>query len=273
MSIAGSYHVRYEDFCRIIPRMGATPVPIAPVPSGSDSETHFKNLLDYFKHLVWLTTGAVGIIVAVASYFLFSNLRDVRQDAKEQATRVATDEAKTAVKNAFDEKNINDLILKAAKEKVGTVSDKIIEEQLNSKLRPIEDRMVLIGRISEGEARIHMGSRSALVEIINIVNTTHDSATLNFARSTLVTTSEGYDAFWQADRKRFQGKPLDYLAMHIAGRPQNLHDVVAAIEIDQDLNAVAVGFIVFREITGEMVKMFDFAAVKSWCTKNQDRCR
>ncbi len=265
-----------------VPPQPALPVPpLAPSSTPTEAELHFTNLLAYFKHLVWLTSGCVTVIVAVTGFFLFSNLRDVRQDAKEQASRVATTEAETAVKNAFDEKNINALILKAAKDKVGTVTDKMIEEQLSTKLRPVEDRILLIGRISECEARIHMGYRASLVELTDIENTTHDPVALGFAKSTLVTTSEGYDTFWETDRKRYPGgKPLEYLTMVLMAQTAgarslatNLHDVVAVIYTDQNLNSVAVGFIVFREITGENVKMFDFGGVKSWCSKHQTECQ
>jgi hypothetical protein len=254
--------------------MGTNSVPT------SDAENHFKSLLEYFKHLVWLTSAAVGIIVAVASYFLFSNLRDVRKEAKEEATRVATDEAKLAVKNAFDEKNINDLILRAAKDKVGTVTDKMIEEQLTTNLRPVEDRILLIGHISECEARIHTGFRSALIELTGIVNTARDPTALRFAKSTLEITTDGYNTYWLSSMKEAKAegiKPLDFLSLHlpIQGRPQTptLHDAIVLIDTNQDLNVVALAFIVFREITGENVKMFDFASVKAWCAKHQTECQ
>lgn len=266
--------------------MGANPDPQPAVPptlpalTPAEAETHYTNLLAYFRHLVSLTTGAVAVVIAIAGFLLYSNLRDVRQDARDQASRVATDEAKTAVKNAFDEKNINDLILKAAKEKVGIVTDKIIEEQLSAKLRPVEERILLIGRISECEARIHTGFRSALVELNNIVNTTHDPIALDFAKSTLSSTSGGYDTYWQLNMKQAkdQGlKPLDFLMTLLPNAARSptptLHNAIDLINTDQNLNVVATSFLVFRESTGENVKMFDFAAVKSWCATHQSQCQ
>jgi hypothetical protein len=41
------------------------------------AKSHYCELLQYFKHLVSLTGGAVALIVAVAGGLLFSNLRDV----------------------------------------------------------------------------------------------------------------------------------------------------------------------------------------------------
>jgi hypothetical protein len=136
--------------------------------------------------------------------------------------------------------------------------------------------MILIGRISECEPRIHMGDRSALNQLTDTIKTTRDPTALNFAKSTLATTSEGYDTFFQKDKKeRYPlAKPLEYLRTQAGESPsKNLHDVVVVIDTDQNLNAVAVGFIAFRQMTGENVKMFDFAAVKSWCSQHQPQCQ
>lgn len=279
-----SYHSRFMG-TNPVPPQPEDPVqrPAAPVqqpappPTPSDAETHFTNLLSYFKHLVWLTGGALTVVFGVAGVLLVSNLRDARQDAKEQATRVATDEAKTAVKNAFDEKHINDLILEAAKEKVGTVTDKMIEEQLSTKLRPVEDRILLIGHISECEAQMHTGLRVGLEELNRIVKTTRDPQALEFAKSTLTSLGEQYDAVLMSDMKTLGIKPVDFMSVRIIrdGKqtPPTLHSAVQLINDSQDLNAVGVAFLAFRELTGEHVRTFDVAAVKSWCDKHQPQCQ
>jgi len=244
----------------------------------AEAETHFTNLLAYFKHLVWLTTGAVTVIVVIAGALLVSNLRDVRQDAKEQASRVATDEAKKAVSTAFDEKHINDLILKAAKEKVGTVTDKMIEDQLSTKLRPIEDRILFIGRISECEAQMHTGLRVGLVELDRIVKTTRDPQALQFAKSTLTSLGKQYDAVWVNNIKATNMKPIDFLSGRgttVNGKPPaaSVQGAVQVINENQDLNAVGIAFIAFRDLTGEHMPTFDIAAVNSWCEKHQPQCQ
>jgi hypothetical protein len=55
-------------------------------------------------------------------------------------------------------------------------------------------------------------------------------------------------------------------------RPSDLHDVVQIIDQNSDLNNVAVAFIAFRQLSGENVKMFDLAAVTSWCSRNKPKC-
>lgn len=270
------------------------PAPISPQVARTDAETHYENLLAFFKHLVWLTGGALGVVVLVGGYLFHSNLqdslRDAGENAKAEAARVAKEESEKAVTTAFDEEHVKELVEQVAREKVNAVTDKMVEEKvasiadkmieqrLASKLQPTAERIVLIGRISECEARIHTGFRSALVELAGIANTTHDPTALQFAKSTLASTSAGYDTFWQEDMKRFQGaKPLNFLQMQLS-RPgtsppaQNLHDVVQLIDTDQDLNTVAIAFIAFRDLTSEKVKMFDFAAVKAWCAGHRGQC-
>jgi len=116
--------------------MGTNPVPppttppLPPVPPQATTaplgaEAEYKSLLSLFKNLVWISgiglsviTLAASGLVAIGSYFFWANMRDVRQDAKEQAERVAKDESQKRVTQAFDEKNIQAMILKAAQEKV-----------------------------------------------------------------------------------------------------------------------------------------------------------
>jgi hypothetical protein len=109
--------------------MGNNPVapqPLAPPPQApptsrqvamSDAEALYTSLLAYFKHLVWLTGGALTVVVLVGGYLFHSNLqdslRDIRHDAKAEASRVATEESGKAVKTAFDEKNVKELIEKS----------------------------------------------------------------------------------------------------------------------------------------------------------------
>ena len=202
-------------------------------------------------------------------------MKDVRDDAKQEATRVATTEAKASVAQAFDEKNINAMILLAAQQKVGTITDKIIE-QVTEKLRPVQQRISLTGQISESEMRMRMGFRS---ELDKLLKSTSDADVVRFGRSTLAKVSEDYDARLQEDVKTSGNKAMQALGMYFTSRhrpqesvPGNLRGVVQVIYHDSDLNAVAGAFLAFRELTGASVKMFDFAAITSWCLQNQTKC-
>jgi hypothetical protein len=243
------------------------------------AKTHYIELLGYFKHLVWVTGGALTIIVVVGGYVFHSNLQDTLKDIKANATQLATTEAKNRVSEAFEEKNIKAEIADVAKDKIGKVTDKMIEQQLTSKLQPIQQRIILIGRISECEARIHAGFRSGLKELTTILDGVTDPDVRQFAQSTLTNTSEGYDTFWQPPMK---GRlPIDSVRMAVEQPGQQVDEVVKdlggvvrVINKNQNLNTVAVAIIAFREMTGyKDVKMFDFKAVNAWCTGHEPQCK
>jgi len=251
---------------------------VAP-PQQSPPQLEYEHLLSYFKYLVTLSTAFLSLIIALGAYLFRSNMKDVRDDAKQEATRVAMTEAKASVAQAFDEKNINAMILLAAQQKVGTITDKIIEQQVTEKLRPVQQRISLTGQISESEMRMRMGFRSGLDELDKLLKSTSDADVVRFGRSTLAKVSEDYDARLQEDVKTSGNKAMQALGMYFTSRhrpqesvPGNLRGVVQVIYRDSDLNAVAGAFLAFRELTGASVKMFDFAAITSWCLQNQTKC-
>jgi hypothetical protein len=248
-------------------------------PTGSQVE--YDHLLSFFKYLVTLTIAVLGLCIGIGAYLFHSNMKDVREDAKEEATRVATSEAKARVTEAFDEKHINSMILAAAQEKVGQITDKLIEQQLTEKLRPIQQRISLVGQISESEMRMRMGFRSGLDAVNAVLKSTTDPEVLQFARITLSTASQDFDTRFQENVRVMGGQALLVLQMYLINQrhitqqslPANLHDVVELIYHDADLNVVADAFLAFRDFTGTKVKMFDVGAVEAWCSNNQPKCK
>jgi hypothetical protein len=246
----------------------------------SSPQLEYQSLLSYFKYLVALSGIFVAVVVTVGGYMFHSNLKDVREDAKQEATRVATTEAKNRVTEAFEEKNINALILAAAKDKVGTITDTLINQQLTTKLEPLQQRISLIGQISENEMRMRMGFRDGLEKSKRLLKTTNDPDVLRFGRSTLAITSEDFETRVQENSQRLGLKGLPMLQNYLFGQhrpqqsvPSDLRGVVQLIRDDSDLNAIAAAFVAFRDFTGENVKMFDFDSVAAWCSRNQAKCQ
>ena len=247
----------------------------------ASSQAEYDHLLSFFKYLVTLTMVVLGVCIAIGAYLFHSNMRDVRDDAKVEATRVATSEAKARVTEAFDEKNINAMILAAAQEKVGKLTDKLIEQQLTEKLRPIQQRISLVGQISESEMRMRMGFRSGLDAVNAILKSTTDPEVLQFAKLTLATAGQDFDTRLQENVRVMGGQALPVLQMYLINQrhitqqslPTNIHDVVELIYHDADLNVVAGAFLAFRDFTGAKVKMFDVVAVEAWCSNNQPKCK
>ncbi len=93
-------------------------------------------------------------------------------------------------------------------------------------------------------------------------------------------TAKNYEDYWTDIVKQTgTNSALGQLSAHWVkpGQPQptgpELPNVVGVIKSNDDLNAVALAFLSFRELTGEKVKMFDFANVNSWCVKNPGKCK
>jgi hypothetical protein len=253
-----------------------------PSPSNqtSSSQLEYQSLLSYFKYLVTLSGIFVAVAIGIGSYMFHSSMKDVREDAKQEATRVATAEARTRVTEAFEEKNINDLILSAARDKVGTITDKLISQQLTSKLGPLQQRISLLGQISENEMRMRMGFRDGLDELKKLIKGTNDPDVLRFGRNTLVTTSEDYETRVRESSQRQEIKGPQMLQNYLLSQhrpqqsvPSDLRNLIPFLRNESDLNAVAAGFAAFRDFTGENVKMFDFDSITAWCSRNQPKCQ
>ena len=110
-------------------------------------QAEYTNLVGYFKHLVWLTGGSVTVMVAIAGFLFYSSLKDAREDAKQTAIRVVSSESKAAVEKAFEDKNINAQIQKVAQDKISAITDKMIEQQITSKLQPLQRRHTCIAAL------------------------------------------------------------------------------------------------------------------------------
>lgn len=95
------------------------PPPIAEVPPPStpsithriytsDSEDHYKNLVDYFKSIVWASTTVLGIVTVILGgigafslWLNYKSIADVKTEMKQSIADVRAD-AKSAVDNAKD---------------------------------------------------------------------------------------------------------------------------------------------------------------------------
>ncbi len=244
-------------------------------------QAEYTNLVGYFKHLVWLTGGSVTVMVAIAGFLFYSSLKDAREDAKQTAIRVVSSESKAAVEKAFEDKNINAQIQKVAQDKISAITDKMIEQQITSKLQPLQKRILMIGQITESQARMRLGFRSGLDDLNALVSSTTDPETLQFARSTLTITAEDFEETWVETPQKAGGQSWFDLLKAYTNRPktpgwkspQNLGEVVGLINKSKDLNVVALAFLAFRELTGEKVKMFDLRAVNNWCSNHEPKCK
>lgn len=277
----------------------AQPSPDPLVPE-QPAKIEYDRLTAYFDKLVKYSLLAITIILSIAAAFLWKNTEDVKNQAaaaikatQDSATReisaigktaeaTARVEAQTAIDAAFERQNVQKLVEAAAEKKVGTVTDKLIDQQVRAKLQPIEQRITLVGRMSEAESRARLGFRSGFDELANLVAGAKDPDTSRFGKASLDTLRTDYETRTKDTLTRFGQKGTRGLDLFLAninnGTPEpsiptNLHGVVQAIDHHPDLNVVAAGFFAFRDETGDQVKMFDFEAVHTWCSQNKPKCQ
>jgi len=122
-----------------------------------------------------------------------------------------------------------------------------------------------------------MGFRAGMDDLNRLLKSTNHPDVLKFANTTMIAVGQDYDIRMQENANRFGGQALVALqntqALALAGqRPNDLHDVVQIIDQNPELNTVATAFIAFRQLSGENVKMFDSAAITSWCSRNKLKC-
>jgi len=124
---------------------------------------------------------------------------------------------------------------------------------------------------------MRLGFRSGLDQLNSLISSTTDPDTLRFAKSTLAITAQDFEASWiePAGNPKPPGTWLDYMKGRgwLLPPRQNLAGVVEVINNHKDLNVVSLAFIVFRELTGEKVAMFDVGAVRKWCANNPPKCK
>jgi hypothetical protein len=216
----------------------------------------------------------------VAGVFFHKDMREIRADAKQQATEIAAAEAKQRVIAEFEKDNMNAMILKAAQEKVGTITDKMVEQQVATRLEPIENRIVTIGQIFSYEARMRGGLRSGLDDLTKLIKTTTDSDITQIAKKSLQRATDEFDLRIQKERRATGDSPFDLLETYLAKRPgrppdiKTTHGIITVINSESDLNCVAAAFETLKSYgpTGANIKMFDFDAVAAWCSRNKPKC-
>src|SRR4051812_38568068 len=106
-------------------------VPPSSNPQQSPAEAEYKHLTSYFHSLVKYTALALAVVIGIGGLFFHGRMADISREASEEAKKIATEQSKKSVEDAFQQQNIESLIKKAAAEKVSQVTDVEIERRLN----------------------------------------------------------------------------------------------------------------------------------------------
>ena len=262
------------------------PPKVAPQ-SGAESE--YRNLTAYFEKLVKYTFAAFGIVVAAGAFFLWKSVSDIqdsankaiaatRESASQQiakvgpdASEIARSEAQNRVSQVFDQRNIQEMIERVAKEKVGKAVDQEIEKNLAARIQSLRGEIADTGEISNAGARLRLGFRPALDTLVGKTKSSSEPVR-RYARDTLVLVGSDYESIV---KRQFAASPTinaQMVSAFMFPQPKTLHDFMEIIRHSDNVNWVAMSFIAFRDLTGTKTEAFDIPAAERWCAEHPGKC-
>ncbi len=132
-----------------------TPTPYTPGDTERDSKppaalpidatkTEYDHLISYFKWLVTISMSAIGLVVAVATYMFYKDMREIKADARQQVEAVrqaalvevekvrgvAKDQAQARIEELFKSSDITRMVEQAAKRTVGTELNRQVRNEV-----------------------------------------------------------------------------------------------------------------------------------------------
>jgi hypothetical protein len=179
-------------------RYTQTLTPIIKTAMSKKIEEKYEKLIGYFKYLITITGSAITIIVAVALYFTYNNLSDLRKEVKESTTeyketikefnsyaqkaidqtqtqsnnqialisteakQLALTAAKEKIDQTFERENIDKLIEEAAERKLGKEIDVIVNKKLSEAIKITDEQLNIIPDLILSADKVRWGDRKAL---------------------------------------------------------------------------------------------------------------
>ena len=269
---------------------------INPNEKPSEQEIHYRELKSYFESLVKYTLTALGIVLAAGAFFFFKNISGVRLEAnaaieseknlasiqldsiRDQAAKLAVDEAKRRVDDAFKANNVEEMVEKAAKRQVGSTIEHEVAEEVDRYMESIQGDITALGAIADNAMKMRIGLRAGLEQLQNMQTESSSEKIRQRSKVFFESIAADYEAVLKEYRPEGGFKnPKE--ARLFAGLPDTISNsvlngkLVQIILTDHNLTQVGQAFLFLRECTGVRFKMFDVKAVEQWCTNHNSECR
>lgn len=252
-----------------------------------ECENHYKELVEFFKHLVWLVSVAVGIVVAVGALFLYHNIDEVKRDAKKaidktrenanadiekirvEAGELAREEAKRNVEQAFKENNIQLLVESTAKKEVGDAVDRRVRVEVDKSMASIQEEIKSLGKLSDSGARLRLGMRAGLDGIWIVLTNAANQSTRDQARSLLISIANDYEAAIKADMVLNSSTNILEYVRRYTDFPAEIpidtcSNLLQVIRTESNMRNVALAYFMLREKSGRRFQLFSEDAVETW---------
>ncbi len=193
------------------------------------NDNRYEKLISYFKYLVTITGTAITIIVAVALYFTYSNMielkNEVRESSKEyketikefndyaqnaidqtqnqtnkqislistEAKQLALTAAKEKIEQTFESENINKLIEDAAERKLEKEIDLIVNKKLNDANKIIDEQLNIIPNLILYSDNVRQGDRKAFEFLDSLYRNSNNEKIKELTKSIIDGKTKDYD--------------------------------------------------------------------------------
>jgi hypothetical protein len=192
-------------------------------------DNKYEKLISYFKYLVTVTGSAITIIVAVALYFTYNNLSELRNEVREssieyketikefndyaqnaidqtqnqtnkqislistEAKQLALTAAKEKIEQTFESENINKLIEDAAERKLENEIDLIVNKKLSDANKIIDEQLNIIPNLILYTDNVRQGDRKAFEFLDSLYRNTNNEKIKELTKNIIAGKTKDYD--------------------------------------------------------------------------------
>lgn len=265
----------------------------------SENEIHYNSLISFFKHLVWVTLGALSIVSVTAGVLLYQDRQEMRNDLNDvkdlaeqaiinttdsannqiyeirsSAERIALNEARLQVKEVFQKYSIKAIADSAAKEIVLKSIRNELKKEVGLALDSIKHDLTNLGNISDAALRMRIGLKSGLIDLQKAINTYEDDYLRNMANNLYADICEDYDRINTQFLKRDYPDSLEIIEsnnidFNFQTMNTEISNLIEIINNNEWLNQISVAFVTLRVKTGIHFEMFNIDQVNDWWLKNK----
>lgn len=271
--------------------------------SGIDAELHYNSLLAFFKNLVWLATIFITIIIGLSAAFLFKSIADIKSEIaevketakqainntkeltdlqisniQEKASKIAIDEARSRVEEAFRSTNIMSLVESAAEKQVGVEIEKQVQNKVVEAFDAIQRDITILGKIADAGMKMRIGIRSGLDELIELQKNSKNENVRLRAKVMLESIAFDYERACKEilNEEKESKEPISFYQKMSQNEfkegSNTITGLIKVIHTENDLTMLGMSFLGLRDLTGYPFKMFDIVEVDNWCKMNPDKC-
>jgi hypothetical protein len=256
-------------------------------------KTHYEELRSFFNTLIAWTLGALSLIGGIGAWAFYSNLKDARAEARAaidevqksaekqiagvrtDSARLAQEEARRRVEEAFAKSNVTTLIDETAKKEVGAAIQRRIGEEFERSMPRVRSDITAVAAVFDMATRMRMGHRPGWEALVEAAKSEPNETARQQAVTLLARISGDYAATfveepWQSD----SAKTREYARNHVGVPPgasdrEIIQALLASLSDPKfQMMEVAYSFQMLKLITGNQFRMFDVEAVKLWAKGN-----